>query len=96
MIVGRGRLVVYGKGLENLHQGNLIASSNLALSAMIKKFFFYLIRAICVGLCCFFGLFILEGFDPQFGWQSGIAHAIPTLIMISITILVWKWTKLKK
>ena len=62
----------------------------------MRKYIFYLLRAICIGLCCFFGIFILEGFDPHFGWQSGVAHAIPTAVMIGITVLVWKWTSPKK
>lgn len=41
-------------------------------------------------ICLFFAPFILEAFSPQFSWQDGVAHLIPTLIMIGITIVAWK------
>ncbi len=60
----------------------------------MNKFILYLPRILSVGLCFFFGIFILEGFDSNFGWQSGVVHAIPTILMIIITVFSWKKSKI--
>lgn len=60
----------------------------------MKKALLYLARFLSILICFFLAIFILEAFNPNFGWQSGLAHLIPTLFMSIITIIAWKNPKL--
>lgn len=60
----------------------------------MKKVFYYIPRIISVLIVLFFAVFILEGFDPNFGWQSGVAHLLPTLVFLLIAIITWKHPKI--
>lgn len=56
----------------------------------MKKIIHYLPRILSALLVVFFGLFILEGFDPSFHWQDSVMHLIITLIVLIPTIIAWK------
>jgi len=56
----------------------------------MKKVMYYLPRILGLLITAFFALFILEGFDPQFGWQSGLAHLAVAVVALGATILAWK------
>jgi hypothetical protein len=60
----------------------------------MKKILFYLPRIFSIMLVAFFALFILEGFDPNFGWQSGLMHFFLAFVILAVTILAWKKPKL--
>lgn len=60
----------------------------------MKKITHYLPRVLAVLIVLFFGVFILEGFGPGFGWQDLISHLLPTLIVLAITIMAWKRPKI--
>jgi len=57
----------------------------------MKKLLFYLPRVLSIILVGFFALFIAEGFDPEFGWQSGVGHAVLALAVGLLTAATWKW-----
>jgi len=59
----------------------------------MKKFLFYLPRVLSIILVGFFALFIAEGFDPEFGWQSGVGHAV---LALAVGLLVWATWKRPK
>lgn len=52
---------------------------------------YFLPRVMSIVIVGFLALFILEGFDPSFSWQSGLAHAILALIVLIVTIIAYKW-----
>ncbi|MFA5080347.1 MAG: hypothetical protein WC472_01845 [Candidatus Paceibacterota bacterium] len=60
----------------------------------MKKIIYYLSRTLAVLIVGFFALFILEGFSPDFGWQSSLMHALVTFVILGITIIAWKWPKI--
>ena len=60
----------------------------------MKKFLYYLPRILSILLVGFFALFILEGFSPEFGWQSGVAHAVLALVVGLVTAAAWKRPKI--
>jgi len=60
----------------------------------MKKIIFYLPRILSILIVLFFAAFILEGFSPEFGWQSGVAHLLLALVVLAITIIAWKKPKL--
>jgi hypothetical protein len=57
----------------------------------MKKFIYYLPRVLSVLIVAFFAMFILEGFDPEFGWQSGLSHALLAFAALLAAIAAWKW-----
>lgn len=59
----------------------------------MNKIIFYLSRILSIIMVAFFALFILEGFSPEFGWQSGLAHFFVALIVLLATIFAWKKPK---
>jgi hypothetical protein len=59
----------------------------------MKKFIYYLPRGLAVLITALLYLFVLEGFDPEFGWQSGLMHFIIASIMLLFTIFAWKKPK---
>jgi len=59
----------------------------------MKKLIYLLPRILSIIIIGFLALFILEGFDPSFGWQSGLAHAVLALVVLVVTIIAWKWPK---
>ena len=60
----------------------------------MEKFLYYFPRVLSILIVCFFAIFILEGFSPDFGWQDSIMHLIVALIALGITILAWKKPKI--
>lgn len=54
----------------------------------MKNFFYYLSRFLAIIVVIFFGLFILEGFSPDFSWQSSMSHLLITLIPLVALLLV--------
>jgi len=54
----------------------------------------YLARGLAILIAAFFSVFILEGFDPAFGWQSGVAHAIPAAFAITLVVVAHMRPKL--
>lgn len=56
----------------------------------MKKIIFYLPRALSLLLVGFLALFILEGFDSEYGWQSGIGHAALAALVGLFVWLAWK------
>ncbi len=56
----------------------------------MKKLIYYLPRVLSIIIVCFFAIFILEGFSPEFGWQDSLSHLIPTLLFLIISIVSWK------
>ncbi|MFA7654101.1 MAG: hypothetical protein WCX97_03615 [Candidatus Magasanikbacteria bacterium] len=59
----------------------------------MKKFLYYFPRALSIILVGFFALFIAEGFDPEFGWQSGAAHAVLALVVGLLVVFTWRHPK---
>lgn len=59
----------------------------------MNKFLYYLPRILAIIIVCFLALFIGEGFDPEFGWQSGVMHGLMALGVLVMTIVAWKWPK---
>ena len=59
----------------------------------MKKFIYYFSRVLAVLIVLFFGVFILEGFGPGFGWRDSISHLLPALIILAATIMAWKRPK---
>jgi uncharacterized membrane protein HdeD (DUF308 family) len=59
----------------------------------MRKLIYFLPRILSIVIVGFLALFILEGFDPSFGWQSGLAHAILAIVILAVTIIAWKWPK---
>jgi hypothetical protein len=59
-----------------------------------KKIIYYLSRGLTVLIVLFFAVFILEGFDPEFGWPDALSHFFTALIVLAITITAWKWPKI--
>lgn len=55
------------------------------------KFIYYLPRILSVLITIFFSIFILEGFDPEFGWQSGLAHGALAAASLIASIIAWRW-----
>lgn len=60
----------------------------------MKKVLFYTPRVLSILIVLFFSMFILEGFDSNFGWQSGVAHLLLALVVLAITIIAWKLPKI--
>jgi len=54
---------------------------------------YFLPRIVSILIVGFLGLFVLEGFDPSFGWQSGLSHALLALVALAVAIVAWKWPK---
>ncbi|MFA5867109.1 MAG: hypothetical protein WC891_03975 [Actinomycetota bacterium] len=53
----------------------------------LAKVIHYVARTLAILLAGMLSVFILEGFDPAFGWQSGVAHAILAAIAVTLAIL---------
>lgn len=60
----------------------------------MKKFLYYLPRALALAIVGFFSLFVLEGFGPGFGWQDSVAHLAAALVILAMAILAWKRPKI--
>ncbi|MFA6919211.1 MAG: hypothetical protein WC244_03860 [Patescibacteria group bacterium] len=60
----------------------------------MKKLLYYLPRISSILIVLFFAAFIVEGFDPEFGWQSGLMHGLLMLVVLAIVIFTWKWPKI--
>jgi len=60
----------------------------------MQKIIYYLPRTLSIILVVFLSLFILEGFGPEFGWQSGTAHAVLALVVGLLAWLAWKRPKI--
>jgi hypothetical protein len=58
------------------------------------KIIYWLPRALAILVVAFFAMFILEGFDPEFGWMAGLMHLLLAVIILGITIIAWKWPKI--
>ncbi|MFH1736662.1 MAG: hypothetical protein ABH838_02060 [Actinomycetota bacterium] len=60
----------------------------------VAKIVHYGARTLAVLFAAFLSVFILEGFDPSFGWQSGVAHAIPAAFAIALAVIAFKRPRL--
>jgi thiol:disulfide interchange protein len=60
----------------------------------MKKAIYYLPRILSILIVCFFAIFILEGFGPDFGWQDSLMHGLLALVVLVVTITSWKWPKI--
>ncbi len=61
---------------------------------VLAKVVHYAARTLAILIAGFLTAFILEGFDPAFGWQSGVGHAILAAFAITLAILSHKRPKL--
>ena len=61
---------------------------------IFAKVIYYLARAIAILLAVMLSLFIAEGFDPAYGWQSGVMHAIIAAIAFALAFLAHKRPKI--
>lgn len=64
------------------------------LALYMQKVLIYLPRILSVLITAFFGVFILEGFSPEFNWQDSLMHFFVALAPLTGTILAWKKPKL--
>ena len=71
---------------------NLAESGRLILT--MKTLLYYLPRILSLIIVGFFALFILEGFSPEFGWPSALAHLGLTLMMLVAATVAWEYPKL--
>lgn len=55
----------------------------------MKTIIYYVARILSILIVLFFGLFVLEGFDPMFGWQDGLWHLSLMLIVLVASIIAW-------
>lgn len=55
----------------------------------MKKFIYCLPRVLAILIVAFLAMFILEGFSPEFGWQSSLAHALLALVALLAAIIAW-------
>ena len=60
----------------------------------MKNFLYYVPRALAIIIVAFFGIFILEGFSPQFGWMDSFMHLMLALAALGATIIAWKKPKI--
>lgn len=60
----------------------------------VAKIVHYGARTLAVLFAAFLSVFILEGFGPDFGWQSGVGHAILAAIAIALAFIAFKRPKL--
>lgn len=56
----------------------------------MNKIIYFSSRILSVVIIGFFALFVLEGFSPGFGWQSGLSHFVVTLVVLGATVVAWK------
>jgi hypothetical protein len=54
-----------------------------------KTIIYYIARILSVLIVLFFGLFVLEGFDPMFSWQDGLWHLSLMLMVLIVSIIAW-------
>ncbi len=55
----------------------------------MKIIAYYIARGLSLLLVVFFGLFVLEGFDPMFSWQAGLWHLSLMLAVLLFSIAAW-------
>jgi len=60
---------------------------------MGKRFIYYLPRGLAILMVAFTGLFILEGFSPEFSWGDALSHAVLALVVLVATIAAWMWPR---
>jgi hypothetical protein len=58
------------------------------------KIIYWLPRVLAILIVLFFGIFILEGFSPEFSWQDSLSHLFTALVILGLTIVAWKWPKI--
>lgn len=51
-------------------------------------------RFLSILVVLFFGIFIIEGFSPDFNLADSVSHLVLTLIVLAIAISSWKWPKI--
>lgn len=56
----------------------------------MKKIIHVLARVLAVVIVLFFGVFILEGFSPEFTLGAAISHLISTAVVLAIAVIAWK------
>ena len=47
-------------------------------------------KILSIIIVCFFAIFILEGFGPEFNLMDSLSHLLLTLVILGITALAWK------
>jgi hypothetical protein len=55
----------------------------------MKKFIYCLPRVLAILIVAFLAMFILEGFSPEFGWQSSLAHALLASVALLAAVIAW-------
>jgi hypothetical protein len=61
---------------------------------IFAKIIHYLARTLAILFAIFLAAFILEGFDPAFGWQSGAMHAVIAGFAFALAVVAHKRPKL--
>lgn len=61
---------------------------------ILAKSIHYSARTLAVLFAAGLSLFIGEGFDPAYGWQSGVGHAIFAAAAIGMAVLAFKRPKI--
>jgi len=60
---------------------------------MGKIFIYYLPRGLAILMVAFAGLFVLEGFSPEFSWGDVLSHAVLALAVLVVTVVAWRWPR---
>ncbi|MFA5755230.1 MAG: hypothetical protein WC909_02650 [Candidatus Paceibacterota bacterium] len=47
-------------------------------------------KILSIIIVCFFAIFALEGFSPEFNLMDSLSHLLLTLLILGITALAWK------
>lgn len=61
---------------------------------ILAKIVHYTARTLAILFAAGLSLFIGEGFDPAYGWQSGVAHAIVAAFAIALAVVAHRRPKL--
>jgi hypothetical protein len=57
---------------------------------IFAKITHYLARTLAVLFVLMMAAFIGEGFDPSYGWQSGVMHGVIALFALGLAVLAFK------
>lgn len=59
----------------------------------MSKTLYWVPRIFGILLIIFVSLFALDVFGADFSWVALLIHLIPTLILVAILLISWKWPK---
>lgn len=60
----------------------------------MNKTLYWVPRVFGILLVIFVSLFALDVFGPEFSWLALLMHMIPTLIVLIILIISWRWSRI--